>query len=68
MTKNEEGGLECVVCHAVIPPDAKCCEHCETGFAIANEKWSQRYEMERDRQSSDDFKDYVRSMNQGEIL
>lgn len=54
---------ECKICHNVIPPEAKFCEHCETGFAVANEKWDQRYERELDRQSDESMRDLVNAMN-----
>lgn len=54
---------ECKVCRNVIPPEAKCCEFCEVGFVIANEKMDMKYEIERDRQDSDDMQDLIQSMN-----
>lgn len=54
---------ECKICRNVIPPDAKFCEHCETGFTVANEKWNQRYEMELDRQHDDSMRDLIDSEN-----
>lgn len=55
--------FECSVCKAVIPPNVSCCENCETGFAIANERWSQRYELELDQQAKDDYQEYVTAMS-----
>jgi len=55
--------LECKVCHAVIPPDAKYCENCEVGFAVANEKYSERYSEKLQQQSLDDYQDYTDAMN-----
>jgi len=46
---------ECKICHAVIPLEAKFCEHCETGFAIANEKWDERAKENYLKTEQDDF-------------
>lgn len=46
---------ECKVCHNVIPPEASFCEFCETGFAVANEKWVDRAKDNFEKTERDDY-------------